>query len=131
MTTPLMIETLIILPKSLSYIAMIGLVVAGIVEFRQSYIGRVGIFLNSLLLWQIFYHYFNNLPNWFQIYLNIGTIIGIIALVAYLSKESLPVEFYQISFLAYGSFSILIIAALWFGGYLGTTQNLINTSIIK
>lgn len=110
-----MLGSLIFLPKTISYIVLIGLFVAGILEFRQSFIGRVGIFLNSLLLWQIFYNSFYSLPSWFQWYLNIGTIAGIIALVAYIIGQSLPTEFYQICFIAYGSFSILIIVGLYFG----------------
>lgn len=108
MTFPFMLESLVILPVIVSYIVLVGLFIAGIFEFRHSYIGRVGIFLNSLLLWQIFYPSFNSLPNWFQWYLNIGTIVGLVALVSYLLKKSLPVKFYQICFLLYGSFSIII-----------------------
>ena len=115
MVIALMFESLIILPKVISYIALVGLLIAGIAEFRQSYIGRVGIFVNSLLLWQIFYSIFSTLPFWFQIYLNAGTIVGVIALLFYLALESLPTWFYQVAFLAYGSISILIILLFWLG----------------
>ena len=123
MAFPLMFGSLIILPKSVSYIVLIGLVVAGILEFRQSFIGRVGIFLNSMLLWQLFYSSFNSLPNWFQWYLNIGTIAGIIALVAYIIGQSLPSEFYQICFIAYGSISVLIAVGLYFGFFNQSTTS--------
>jgi hypothetical protein len=109
-----MVGSLILLPKSVSYIALILLLIAGVVEIRQGHIGRVGIFLNSMLLWQIFYEPFQTLPLWFQWYLNIGTILGVLALIAYFLHESLPTEFYQISFIAYGSISILVILLLVF-----------------
>ena len=104
-----MIEDLIFLPKSASYIILVMLLAAGIYEFRHSYIGRIGIFVNSLILWQIFFPAFNTLHPLFQWYLNIGTIIGIIAILSYLLKEKLPTEFYQVCFILYGSISIIII----------------------
>ena len=48
------------------------------------------------------------LPNWFQWYLNIGTILAIIAIPSYLFKFSLPTEFYKFVFFGYGSFSIIL-----------------------
>lgn len=114
MTEPFMIGSLIFLPKSVSYLALIVLLIAGIVEIRQGHIGRVGIFLNSMLLWQLFYEPFQTLPLWFQWYLNIGTILGVLALIAYFLHERLPKEFYQFGFIAYGSISILIILLVAF-----------------
>ncbi|MDP2750274.1 MAG: hypothetical protein Q8O89_05580 [Nanoarchaeota archaeon] len=116
MTLPFMLGSLIILPKAISYIVLIVLLIAGIVEFRQGHIGRIGIFLNSILLWQIFYPTFNTLPSWFQWYLNIGTVIGVIALLAYFSRQSLPTIFYQVCFMGYGSISILIVSVLFIFG---------------
>lgn len=123
---PLMLESFVFLPKELSAIAVVGLVVAGIYEWRSGHIRRVGIFLNVLLLWQIFYPSWNVLPDILQIYLNIGTILMIVALISYLSVflpipgigyMPLPTEIYQFAFYAYGSISILIVAwAFFFSG---------------
>jgi len=109
-----MIGTFIFVPKIISYIGLIGLIIAGIAEFRQGHIGRLGIAANAFLLWQIFFNVFTQLPIWFQWYLNIGTLFAIIAIPSYLFKFSLPKEFYQISFILYGSFSIIIAAIMPF-----------------
>jgi hypothetical protein len=107
-----MTGSLILLPKSISYIVLIGLFIAGVAEIRQGHIGRIGIFLNSMFLWQIFYEQFQELPLWFQWYLNIGTILGLLAIISYILSESLPTEYYQFCFIAYGSISIIIIFLL-------------------
>ena len=104
-----MIEQFIFLPPSISTLALIVLLVAGIAEFRKGHIGRVAIFANSMLLWQFFFDKFIALPGLIQWYLNIGTAIGLIALGAYLIKERLPAEFYDIAFVLYGSISVLIV----------------------
>jgi len=108
MAIPFMVGGLVFIPKIISYVALIVLVLAGIAEFRQGHIGRLGIAGNAFLLWQIFYPTFLSLPNWFQWYLNIGTILAIIAIPSYLFKFSLPSEFYTFSFIGYGSFSVIL-----------------------
>lgn len=55
MAIPLMIGELIFIPKIISYIALIALIIVGIAEFRQGHIGRSGIAGNAFLLWQIFF----------------------------------------------------------------------------
>ena len=114
---PLMDGSLVFLPKQVSFLALIILFVAGIAEFRQGYIGRVAIAGNAFLLWQIFFPYWTLLPQWFQGYLDLGSIAGTIAIVSYLARESLPTEFYELSYLLYGSLSIL--AALGLSYVLG------------
>ena len=123
-----MLENLIFLPKSVSAIALLALLAAGIYEFRHSHIGRVGIFANSMLLWQIFYDTFYTSPMWFQGYLNIGTIIGLIALGAYLVGQSLPTKFYQICFIAYGSISVIFIILIFGHGMLNPVQQVIKVA---
>jgi len=112
-----MLSSLIVLPKSVSLIAMIILFVAGIAEYRQGHIGRVAIAGNAFLLWQIFFGVWEKLPDYFQWYLNLGTVVAVIAIASYITRESLPTEFYQFCYLAYGSFSVLItiIFAFQFG----------------
>ena len=108
MAIPFMIGGLVFIPKIISYIALAGLIIAGIAEFRQGHIGRLGIAGNAFLLWQIFFPVWATLPNWFQWYLNVGTILAVIAIPSYLFKFSLPTEFYKFAFIAYGSFSIIL-----------------------
>ena len=103
-----MTDGLIFIPKVISLLAIAGLVLFGIAEFRRGHIGRIAIAGNAFLLWQIFFSSWNALPNWFQWYLNIGTIFAIIAIPSYLFKESLPKEFYQVAFVLYGSVSVII-----------------------
>jgi hypothetical protein len=104
------------LPAGISLLIMLGLLVAGIAERRQGHIGRVAIFLNAILLWEIFYGSFASLPLLYQYYLNIGSIVGLIAIIAYIPRRSLPTEFYTFAYLFYGSFSVLlaIIGAVYF-----------------
>jgi hypothetical protein len=105
------------LPKVIFLIGLVGVLVAGLTEFRQGHIGRPAIFINALLLWQIFYSVWGTLPTWFQWYLNIGSIVGLIAIIAYLPRKKLPTEFYQFCYYVYGSFSIIIaaIVAIYLG----------------
>lgn len=95
------------LPKPVPILGLILLIFAAIAEARQHYIGRIAIAANAFLLLQIFFSYWNVLPDWFRIYLDVGSIIGVIAILFYLAKESLPTKFYQISFILYGSLSVL------------------------
>ncbi len=102
------------LPKVVFLVGLVGVFVAGLAEFRQGHIGRPAIFINALLLWQIFYSAWNTLPNWFQLYLNTGTVVGLIAIIAYIPepKIKLPTKFYQFCYYAYGSFSIIAVVIL-------------------
>lgn len=100
------------IPKGLFLLGLVGVLVAGIAEFRQGHIGRPAIFINSLLLWQIFFSVWTILPTAIQWYLNIGSIAGLIAIIAYMPKWSLPTEFYQFCYYAYGSLSIILVVIL-------------------
>jgi|SRR5664280_2138322 hypothetical protein len=103
-----MLSGLVFLPAWFSIIAMIILLVAGFAEYRQGYIGRVAIFGNAMLLWQVFFASWDKLPDFFQWYLNIGTAVAVIAIVSYVTRQSLPSEFYTICYVAYGSISVLL-----------------------
>src|SRR5437870_2459704 len=104
---PLMDPNLVFLPKPVAILGIILLLVAAIAEMRQHYIGRIGIAANAFLLWQIFFSYWNLLPDWFQLYLDLGSVVAVVAILFYLAKESLPTEFYQFSFMFYSSLSVL------------------------
>lgn len=91
-----------------------ALVIGAIVEIRQGHIGRPMIAVNALLLWQLFYGTWGDLPTWLQAYLNGGTILGGLALISYATKVSLPTEFYKLAFLAYGSISVGVVVVALF-----------------
>ncbi len=119
MTIAFFPESLIFsIPKGIFLIGLIGILVAGIVEYRQGHIGRPAIFINALLLWQIFYSVWAMLPSFLQWYLNLGSVVGIVALIAYIpiTRFKLPKEFYTVSYFLYGSLSIIavIIGAIYF-----------------
>ena len=110
MVTAFFPENLIFsIPKGIFLVGLAGILVAGIAEFRQGHIGRPAIFINALLLWQVFFSVFATLPVWLQWYLNIGSIVGIIAILAYIPRQKLPTEFYQFCYYAYGSLSIILV----------------------
>ena len=113
MTLTLFPSSLILdIPKGIFLIGLIGVFVAGIAEFRKGHIGRPAIFVNAILLWQIFFSIWATLPIWMQWYLNGGSIVGLIAIIAYIPKWRLPKEFYQICFFLYGSISIVIVIVI-------------------
>jgi len=105
MSSPWMIPELIVLPKLL----------VGIAELRRRYVSRIGIASNAFFLWQIFYSRWTTLPEWLQIYLNLGTIFAMIAIASYLLKIRLPSEYYSIAYILYGSFSVLIVIVHFLG----------------
>lgn len=96
------------IPAGIPLLIIISLFIAGIAEFRQGHIGRVSIFLNAILLWEIFYNSWTILPDLIRYYLNLGSIFGAVAILTYLPKISLPTEFYKISFVLYGSLSLIV-----------------------
>ena len=99
------------IPPIISLVILVGLLVAGFAEMRNGHIGRVAIFLNVLLLWQIFYLHWTSLNNLYQIYLNVGSFVGLIAIISYIpaTRFKLPTEFYKFSYLLYGSLSIILV----------------------
>ena len=103
-------------PAGISILVILGLFVAGLSEIRQGHIGRVSIFLNAILLWEIFYNSWNILPTLFQFYLNLGTFMGAVAIFTYIPNKSLPSIFYKISFVLFGSLSLIlsILGAFYF-----------------
>jgi hypothetical protein len=76
---------------------------------RKGYMTRPAIFLNVLLLWQIFFPIWDTLPKIIQVYLNIGTFIGVIALISYITGESISTEAYKVFLVLYGSLSIILL----------------------
>jgi carbon starvation protein CstA len=110
MTAPWMHSNLVFLPAETASIALLAVVIVGIlVEYRQHHIARPAIFGNAILLWQVFFGKWDQLPDWLQIYLNVGTVVGVVALLSYLLKARLPNGFYKLAFYAYGSLTVLVL----------------------
>jgi hypothetical protein len=112
MTVHLMPTKFVILPTeaaSLLLLAVVGL--SMFVELRQGHIGRPAIIANAMLLWQVFLPSWSELPTWLQWYLNAGTIVAAFALVSYVLRLRMPTAFYKGTFLAYGSFTVLVLVA--------------------
>jgi len=108
-----MLKGLIFIPGTVSFLLIVGLMVGGLVEHRQGHVSRPAMVGNAFLLWQILYGDWNLLPDWLQLYLNIGTIVAAAALGSYLLRASLPSEFYVVGYLFYGSVSVLIVIMWW------------------
>lgn len=107
---PLMPRTFIVIPSTAASLVLVACVVLGaIVERRQHYIARPAIFANAVLLWQVFFDDWGTLPAWLQTYLNVGSLVGVLAVVSYLWRFKLPSGFYRFSLYTYGSFTILVL----------------------
>jgi hypothetical protein len=79
----------------LAILPVLALIVIGAIV-ETSYVSRTAIFSNAIAL-NSFYYTFTNLPVWLTLYINLLTIAGIISLLSYMTKKSLPKEFYQVS----------------------------------
>ena len=77
---------------------------------EKHYTGRLTLFANAVALIS-FFHDKANLPNLIIVYINILTLVGILALTSYAFKFKLPKEFYSLG----GIFSSVIsgIILLW------------------
>lgn len=98
-----MVETLVFIPKVLSYVLiifLIGVLWLFLDAFKHGeplrglrfFIGGV-----AFLLWQIFYPAWDSLPAWFQWYLNIGTILMLKAVLSALLEIPLKAYFMESS----------------------------------
>jgi len=100
----------VLMPEPLSLVLLI--VSALLVEKR--YIGRLAITSNVFFLWQLFTPHWYELPEIFQLYLNIGLLFAIIALVSYVVKQSLPSGFYKFAKWLFGSLTVVAIIVYTF-----------------
>ncbi|MFW9997944.1 MAG: hypothetical protein ACFFD4_38235 [Candidatus Odinarchaeota archaeon] len=112
----LMPEFLMVVPEGLilpvSVLGMAVLLAAAVKEDREGYIGRVAIFSNAVFLWEIFYPFWYDLWEPVQLWLYFALAIGILALISYFLKESLPGEFYKIAFIITGSLPSFLLVIL-------------------
>jgi hypothetical protein len=79
----------------LDILPALSLIFVGAIVERY-YVGRIAIFSNAIALTSFYYTY-TSLPLWLSLYINLLTIAGILSLLSYMSKKSLPAEFYQVS----------------------------------
>jgi hypothetical protein len=86
---------------------VIALLIVGMASERH-FVGRLNVFSNSLAL-DLFFAKNNFMPWYVILYLVIGTILGIIGLLAYLDKEELFDEYYLVTFVFYSSITVAII----------------------
>jgi bacteriorhodopsin len=94
-------------------LTLVGLALAGVQQARQGYIGRVTIAGMAILILQQAYPVWDTLPQIWKYYTFGAVGFGGIGAVSYLSKTSLPTEYYKIALLLYGAVPVGII--LWFG----------------
>lgn len=96
-------------PEFLNLLGPLSLIFIGLIS-EKYYISRVAILSNAIALATFFYT-FTILPIWLIYYINVLTILGLISLVSYLFKVSLPSEFYLIAGIASSIVSGIVL--LW------------------
>lgn len=88
-------------------IGLLGLV--AIQQLRQGHIGRVGIAGAGVLIIQQAHPVWNQLSGPWRIYALFAGIFAIVASLSYLTKTSLPSEFYKAALLLFVGGSILLV----------------------
>lgn len=95
-------------------LTLAGLALAGVQQARQGYIGRVAIAGMAILIVQQAYPMWGTLPQVWRYY-TLGAIgWGGVGAVSYLSKTSLPTEYYKIALILYGAVPVGIILTFGF-----------------
>ncbi|MFA9518186.1 hypothetical protein ACERIT_13385 [Halopenitus sp. H-Gu1] len=95
-------------------LTLVGLVMVAVQQVRQKHIGRVGTVGIGIIVIQQAYPTWETLPQIWQIYVAGAGVCGLIAGVSYLTKASLPSEFYKFVFYVYGAFTVGIILIFGF-----------------
>lgn len=93
---------------------IVALLIVGLVV-EVHYVSRISNFTNSIALYLFFSRkeiVSNSLELLITAYVVIGLIMGIIGLISYISKESLPSEYYAINLVLYNSFTVAVIMLL-------------------
>lgn len=88
-------------------IALFGLV--AVQQLRQGHIGRVGIASAGVAVFVVAYPRWEMLPEIWRLYTVIGGVFAIIAGVSYLTKTSLPTEFYKTALLLFGGATVILV----------------------
>lgn len=111
---PYLPESLVMVPETISLGMLAILSLYGLKEFRQGHIGRIGIAANVFLLWQLVYPNWTQVPEIGQLYLNLGTLMAVVAVPSYVTKISLPTAFYNVAFKLYSSISVILAVGVYF-----------------
>ncbi|NHN46394.1 hypothetical protein G9464_02100 [Halostella sp. JP-L12] len=107
-----LIQEFMELPVSLQLtIGALGL--AAVQQSRQGHIGRVGIASAGAIVIGAAYPIWGQLPEMWRMYSIVAVPFTAIAALSYLSRTSLPTEFYKLALLLYGA--IPVILALVYG----------------
>lgn len=94
-------------------LTILGLGLAALQQFRQGHIGRIGIAAAGILIIQQAYPVWNQLSSEWRLYSTVAGLFAIVAGFSYITKTSLPSEFYRAAFLLFGGGTIVMI--LWVG----------------
>lgn len=113
MPYPAPIEQFLALPVPLQVsIAALGLV--AVQQFNKGHIGRVGIVSAAAIVIGAAYPIWGELSQIWKIYTAVAALFALIAAPSYLTKTSLPTEFYKIALLLYGAVPIILVLVLGF-----------------
>jgi len=89
-------------------LTIVALALAGVQQVRQGHIGRVGIVSAGVLVLGTAYPIWADLPEIWRMYAMIAVPFTGLAGVSYLTKTSLPSEFYKLALLLYGAAPVIL-----------------------
>lgn len=88
-------------------IAALGL--AAVQQLRQGHIGRVGIVSAGAVVVGTAYPIWSQLTEIWRVYALVAVPFAFVAGISYLTKTSLPTEFYKIALLLYGGIPVILV----------------------
>lgn len=113
MTSTELIRSLFELPVPIQLtIAALG--VAAVQQLRQGHIGRVGIVSAGAIVIGAAYPIWSQLTGIWRIYPIVAVPVTVIAGISYLTKTSLPTEFYKLAILLYGAAPVILVLVYGF-----------------
>lgn len=95
-------------------LTLAGLALTAVQQARQGYMGRVAIAGAAILIVQQAYPIWNTLPSIWQYYTISAVVWGGTGAISYLTRTSLPTEYYKIALLLYGAIPAAIILTFGF-----------------
>lgn len=88
---------------------VIVLGLAAVQQFRQEHMGRVAIASAAAIVIGVAYPAWGSFSEIWQLYALVAVGFGGIAGISYLTKTSLPTEFYKIALLLYGGLPLILV----------------------
>jgi hypothetical protein len=95
-------------------LTLLGLLLAAIQQARQQYIGRIAIAGMAILIVQQAYPVWETLAPLWRYYTLVALVWGGIGTVTYLSKTSLPTEYYKTAYVIYGALPVGLVLLFGF-----------------